>query len=92
MENNNTYDMTENDELEAYKKELLDTMLQIGIDPTPYAIAIRITAETLLERERAYRFYKDGIGSRDMWDFNFQSMECLTMLGLTPSAHLEGKN
>ena len=48
-------------EIETIKKELIDTMLSVGLDPVPYSIAIKITAETLLEREKAYKEYiKNG--------------------------------
>ena len=39
-------------EIEQITADLVQTMRQCGIDPTPYSIAIRITAETLKERDR----------------------------------------
>lgn len=49
--------------LEEIRAELVATMESVSIDPTPYRIAIAITAETLLERENAYKEYIEN-GSR----------------------------
>ena len=91
--------MKKNDDdtrMEEIKRELLDTMLQVGIDPTPYAIAIKITAETLTEREKAYQEYKESGGRQTnekggsnaaavrLAAWNSQSRACLSMLKLTP--------
>ena len=83
-------------EIETIKKELIDTMLSVGIDPVPYSIAIKITAETLREREKAYKEYIEN-GSRQTTEkghsdatavrlaaWNSQARACLSMLKLTP--------
>ena len=73
------------DEIELYKQRLIDTMLQVGIDPVPYDIAIRLTAETLRERDRAYRDYLKCEESRTtVQSWNTQARACLSMLKLTP--------
>lgn len=83
-------------ELEKITAELVQSMRQCGIDPAPYSIAIRITAETLRERDKAYKEYMDN-GSRQTTDkgrsdakavrltaWNSQARACLSMLKLTP--------
>lgn len=82
--------------IEMITAELIDTMRQIGINPEPYSLAIRITAETLREREKAYEEYIDN-GGRQTNDkgrsdatavrlaaWNSQARACLSMLKLTP--------
>lgn len=84
-------------ELEKIEKELVDTMKMLGINPEPYSMAIRITAQTLYERDKAYQAYlNDGgklvndngkpnpIGIK-LATWNAQSRACLSMLKLTPS-------
>lgn len=79
------------DELELYKQRLIDTMLQIGVDPVPYDIAIRMTAETLRERDRAYRDYLKCEESRTtVQSWNSQARACLSMLKLTPFRVIDG--
>lgn len=86
---------TDDERIEEIKHELIDTMLQIGIDPVPYSIAIRITAETLAEREKAYQEFMDNGGKQTnngksepaavrLAAWNSQARACLSMLKLTP--------
>lgn len=83
-------------DIETITEELVDTMCAIGINPKPYEIAIRITAETLREREKAYEEYMDN-GGRQATEkgrseatavrlaaWNSQARACLSMLKLTP--------
>lgn len=76
--------------------QLMEDMKKAGVEVEPYAIAIRITAETLYEREQAYKEYVED-GSRQLNDkhnanpyavrlasWNSQSRACLGMLKLTP--------
>lgn len=83
-------------DIDTYTAELVQTMRQIGIDPTPYGIAIRITAETLRERDKAYQEYMDNGGRQTtekgrseatavrLAAWNSQARACLSMLKLTP--------
>ena len=72
-------------EVETIKKELMDTLLEIGIDPVPYNIAIRITAETIREREKVYHDFLNDRASRVcLQSWNDQVRACLSMLRLTP--------
>ena len=84
------------DRLEEIQEELSTTMTSLGMNPEPYSIAIRITAETLLEREKAYEEYiQDGgrqvtekgrsnPSSIRLTSWNNQARACLSMLKLTP--------
>lgn len=82
--------------IETITAELIETMRQLGINPEPYSIALRITAETLREREKAYEEYMEN-GGRQATDkgrseatavrlaaWNSQARACLSMLKLTP--------
>lgn len=82
--------------IETITAELIETMRQVGINPEPYSIALRITAETLREREKAYEEYMEN-GGRQTTDkgrseatsvrlaaWNSQARACLSMLKLTP--------
>ena len=81
------------EEIEAYKVRLIDTLLQIGVDPVPYDIAIRMTAETLRERDRAYRDYLKCEESRTtVQSWNSQARACLSMLKLTPFRVIDGES
>ncbi len=87
---------SEDERIEEIKAELIDTMLHVGIDPVPYSIAIKITAETLREREKAYKEYMENGGSQvtekghsnpnavRLASWNSQARACLSMLKLTP--------
>ena len=82
--------------LDEIRDELVTTMRQLSIDPTPYAYAIKITAETLREREKAYDEYMESGGKNvtekgrsnaaavRLATWNAQSRACLAMLKLTP--------
>ena len=84
-------------ELEKIEKELSDTMKKIGINPEPYSIAIRITAQTIMERDKAYQAYLDDGGRLvneygkpspigiKLATWNAQTRACLGMLKLTPA-------
>jgi hypothetical protein len=84
-------------ELEKIEKELKETMKQIGINPKPYSIAIRLTAETILERNKAYNLYLAEGGKLindngkpnpivvKLTTWNAQTRACLGMLKLTPA-------
>lgn len=87
---------TPRDRIEVVTEELVANMRQIGIDPTPYSIAIRIAAETLTEREKAYTEYMEKGGRQTtekgrseatavrLAAWNSQARACLSMLKLTP--------
>lgn len=78
-------------EVEQITADLVQTMRQCGIDPTPYSIAIRITAETLKERDRVYRDYlKEDESRTALQSWNVQVRSCLSMLKLTPWRTLPG--
>lgn len=83
--------------LEELRETLRNDMTQAGVKISAYDIAIEITAETLLEREKAYEAYiNDGsrqvdergrlnpYGSR-LASWNSQARACLSMLKLTPT-------
>lgn len=83
-------------EIETITAELVSTLRGLGINPTPYSIAIRMTAETLRERQKAYDEYIEN-GGRQVTDkgrsdpsavrlaaWNSQARACLSMLKLTP--------
>lgn len=77
-------------------EELEETLSRFGVNPKLYGIAIRITAETLYEREKAYDEYiaKGGRQTDDkgkseatavrLAAWNSQARACLGMLKLTP--------
>lgn len=72
-------------EIEKITADLVQTMRQCGIDPTPYGIAIRMTAETLQERDRVYQEYMlMGESRTALQSWNVQARACLSMLKLTP--------
>ena len=80
-------------EIEAYKKQLIDTLLQMNIDPVPFEIVIRMTAETLRERDHVYRDYMNNEESDTvLHNWNDQTRACLSMLKLTPAAMIDGHN
>ena len=83
-------------EIETITAELVSTLRGLGINPAPYGIAIRMTAETLRERQKAYDEYIQN-GGRQTTDkgrseatavrlaaWNSQARACLSMLKLTP--------
>ena len=83
-------------DIETITDELIETMRQVGIVTDPYRIAIRITAETLHEREKAYEEYMENGGRQTtekgrsdatavrLSAWNSQARACLSMLKLTP--------
>lgn len=83
-------------DIETITAELIDTMRQLGVNPEPYSIALRITAETIREREKAYEEYMDNGGRQTtekgrsdatavrLAAWNSQARACLSMLRLTP--------
>lgn len=87
---------TPREDIDVITTELVSNMRKIGIDPTPYAIAIRLTAETIRERERAYSEYMANGGKQTtekgrsdatalrLCAWNGQVRACLSMLKLTP--------
>jgi len=79
-------DMTEiKDQIDGYKAQLVDMLVNLKIDPVPYEFAIRLTAETLRERDRAYLEYINGVGNVTRFtSLNSQARACLSMLKLTP--------
>lgn len=89
---------TEEKRLTEITEDLIADMTSIGIDTAAYKIAIRITAETLYEREQAYKDYIED-GARQINEkgtssnpyavrlqaWNSQARSCLYMLKLTPT-------
>ena len=85
-----------NKRLEEIRARLVEDMKTAGVDAEPYAIAIDITAETLLEREHAYNDYIENGGGQvneagrsnpyavRLSAWNSQARACLSMLKLTP--------
>lgn len=44
--------------------QLNEDLTYLGIDPKPYSIIVRMTAETIIERDRAYEAYLQGGGKQ----------------------------
>lgn len=83
-------------DIEKITAELVSTLRGLGINPAPYSIAIRMTAETLRERQKAYEEYIENGGRQTtekgrseatavrLAAWNSQARACLSMLKLTP--------
>lgn len=86
-----------NNNLEEITLELIEAMLALNLDPKPYGLAIQLTAETIMERNEAYKEYLENGGthvnekgksdarSLRLASWNAQVRQCLSMLRLTPT-------
>ena len=82
--------------IEEIREKLIEDMKTAGVNADAYGIALDITAQTLHERERAYKDYIEH-GAEQVTEkgtnnpyavrlssWNSQARACLSMLKLTP--------